>query len=206
MPAAIPASKPGLNRETVEIMLTTAGVNLAMDKVTLMGRRGYFRDTLGVAGKNDLNIYDDAMVLVTPTIYATYNANTDPSKLFPEVAILRPGVWRYKIGVHGLSKLPIQRYKALVQAAEVEVYRVGTEHYSAGTRHPKLGFALGRGVWRGMFGINIHRGGVHGTSSLGCQTIHIPQWSSFISAVDSEVKRHGVIDFPYVLTEYAGIP
>jgi lysozyme len=153
------------------------------DEFALLGRRGYYRDTMGEPGKNDRGIYDDAMILVTPTAYITYNANADPSIRRPRVAVLVAGVWSYRIGIHNISKSKDRQYKALVQAAEVTVRRDQSITES------------------GWFGINIHRGGWNTTSSLGCQTIYPPQWDSFIATVELEMKRHARKRIPYVLTE-----
>ena len=44
------------------------------------------------------------------------------------------------------------RYRALIQAGEVVVYRPGTETTAGGTVDPSLGRCLGEGKWRGWFG------------------------------------------------------
>lgn len=175
----VPSDRPGLARSFARQLLAAAGV----DGPALVGRRAYYRDTMGEPGKNDRGIYDDAIALVTPTAFATFNANTDPSRFSPGIAVLKPGVWRYKIGTHNISKPPQYRYKALVQAGPVTVVRDG------------------RGEDTGWFGINIHRGGRTTTGSLGCQTIHPAQWDAFIALVEGELVRHGIITIPYLLTE-----
>lgn len=174
-------------RSVAELWLRRAGVTLP----ALLGRRGYYRDTMGKPGKNDRGIYDDAIFLVTPTVFASFNANVDPSSSRQGVAALKAGVYRYKIGTHGLSKPKSQRYRALIQADEVTVMRDDI----ADRDHD------GPEEDRGFFGINIHRGGYTTTSSLGCQTIHPDQWAAFIALVESEMKRHGVTTIPYLLTE-----
>ena len=180
MPTMRPSDKPEAQRDFIESLLHEAGVT---DKVALVGRRGYYRDSMGVKGKNDRGIYDDAIFVVSPNLFAAYNANTDPSRGRPGMAVLKPGVWRYKIGVHGLSKPKAQQYKALVQAAEVVVVRDG------------------RGDDRGYFGINIHRGGNTTTGSEGCQTIVPDQWASFIATVEAEMKEFGQTSLPYLLSD-----
>jgi lysozyme len=153
------------------------------DDFALLGVRGYYLYSMGAAGVNDRNIYDDAIMLVTPTAYVTFNANTDPGAFRTGIANLKPGVWRYKVGTHNISKPPEQRYTALVQAAPVTVVRDG------------------QGEQTGWFGINIHRGGYTRTSSLGCQTIPPSQWGAFIALVKEEMRRHGRPEIPYVLME-----
>lgn len=174
----LPSGRPRIDRNAIEQILHQAKV---ADGVAIVGIRGYYGRSMGGPG-NDRGIYDDALILITPEAFVTFNGNVDPSVYRPAIAVLQPGVWRYKVGVHGLSKPAAQRYKALVQAAPVTVLR------------DKGGYDTG------MFGINIHRGGVNGTSSLGCQTIPPAQWASFFSLVESELKRAGQATVPYILT------
>lgn len=179
----VPGSRPELDRACCEVYLKVAGVTL--EKPALVGRRGYYRDTMGLPGANDWGVYDDALFYISPTAFAAFNANTDPTRHHPGVAVLEPGVWRYKLGIHNQSKDPVKHkhYKALVQAADVTVRREG------------------QGLNTGMFGINIHKGGYNVTSSEGCQTIHPDQWDAFIGLVDGDMKRHNVLMIPYALTE-----
>jgi hypothetical protein len=154
----------------------------------ILGRRGYYRDSMGAPGRNDRNLYDDAIAVYFPAegeraeVYQTFNANTDPSREAPGIAVLKPGVWRYQLGIHNLSKPPAERYPALVQADEVTVGRDD------------------RGEDTGWFGINIHRGGYTTTSSLGCQTIWPGQWSAFFKLVRVEMHARALATIPYVLS------
>jgi len=152
---------------------------------TLLGRRGYYRNTMGVPGENDRGIYDDAMLLVSPTAFVTFNANTDPTRAGGHLAVLVPGVYTYKLGIHGLSRPADQRYEALVQAGPVTVQR------DDGKRET------------GWFGINIHRGGYTTTSSEGCQTIWPEQWDAFRELVKSEMRRFNMSTITYALTEFS---
>lgn len=175
-----PPAWPKQSRAEVEAILTDHHIT---DAVALVGIRGYYRDTMGQPGANDRGIYDDAIFLLSRYIFASFNANTDPSIARPGVAVLKPGVWRYKLGIHGLNRPAAQRYKALVQAAPVTVHRDGA------------------GNDTGWFGINIHRGSRTTTSSLGCQTIVPDQWPAFIALVEQELRRAGQTVVPYVLRE-----
>jgi hypothetical protein len=155
------------------------------EKCLLLGFRPWF---LGNRPGNERGIYDDAIVVVSPTASIAYNANTDPSYVrkgrgtgaSKGMACLKTGCWLYKIGTHRGN------YTALVQADEVTVIRDGNPNY------PDTGF----------FGINIHRGSRNSTSSLGCQTIHPDQWASFITTAMAEMKRHGQKVIPYVLVDW----
>lgn len=180
MTAAKPASRPQWPRERVAAML---GDLAKSGGAVLLGVRGYYLDSLGKPGVNDRGVYDDAIFLVSPNVFAAFNANTDPSAYRAGIATLKPGTWLYRVGVHGLNKPADQRYEALVQAAEVVVTRDG------------------KGEDRGWFGINIHRGGVAGTSSLGCQTIVPEQWGGFMAAVKAEMAACRQKSIAYMLIE-----
>ena len=156
--------------------------NVDVNYPALLGRRGYYRDSLGVPGRNDNGIYDDAIFLVTPGVFKSFNANTDPSRIHKGVATLRTGLWLYKVGTHGLSKPKEKQYTALVQAKEVWVERAESA------------------ADFGFFGINIHKGSLNSTSSEGCQTIYPSQWDEFIGLVQKELKRANKQTIPYLLT------
>lgn len=185
----MPLMRPEIGIHAARELLHAAGVDIT--KPAIIGRRGYYRDTMGVPGVNDWGLYDDAIIVVTPTAYATYNANCDPSRHHPGVAVLKAGVWRYQLGIHNQSKDPAThaRYEALVQAEPVTVVR------DPDTTHPE------RWEDTGWFGINHHRGGVHVTSSEGCQTITPPQWTGYLELVKSEMDRHRVKAIPYLLSD-----
>jgi len=178
-----PPSRPMQPRAVSVECLRRAGCFPDGGEVCLLGERGYYRDTMGKPGKNDRAIYDDAIFLVGPHIYAAFNANTDPSVYRKGVAVLKSGKWLYKVGIHGLNKPKAQRYTALVQAAPVTVMRDQ------------------EGPDTGWFGINIHRGAPASTSSLGCQTIYPAQWTAFIAAVRDQLARAGQKTLPYLLLE-----
>jgi len=174
----LPSDKPRLSRSEAVGLLSLAGIS---DKVAILALPGYYLRSMGDPSKNDRGIYDDALMVITPDAYVTFNGNTDPSIARKGIATLKPGVWRYKPGIHGLSRPAAQRYAAFVQAAPVTVVRDGA------------------GEDTGFFGINIHKGSNTTTSSLGCQTVPPGQWAAFHALVNSELKRHGQKTFPYAL-------
>jgi hypothetical protein len=180
----IPKNRPQQKRQDTERQLKSAGVS---DPVCLVGIRGYYRDSMGAKGRQDRGIYDDAIILVSPNVHAAFNANVDPAHygINPKVrkgyASLKQGVWRYKLGKHGIrSGNP---YKALVQGGPVTVNRDGGQTET------------------GWFGINIHRGSNRSVSSEGCQTIPPAQWPAFITLVETELKRNNAKTVSYVLTQ-----
>lgn len=183
MSKMVPPNRPQWPRERVMLRLAEMGVR---DAVALLAVRGYYRDSMGVAGCNDLGIYDDAVFLASPNVFASFNANTDPSRsgLNPKIgkpyAMLKPGVWRYEVGKHK------GRYTALVQAAAVTVRRGDF------------------GEETGMFGINVHPGSLNSVSSEGCQTIYPAQWAAFIASVQLEMLRCKARTIRYALMEGQG--
>lgn len=186
--------RPAWDKAKVETILQQQfdAAKRKMPRVVILGVRGYFQDSMGVIGQNDRGIYDDAAFIYSPLFFRSFNFNTDPSRhgMNEEgkgLAVLQPGIWDYKLGIHGLSKPKELQYEALVQAAQVLIDRDG-----AG------------GVERGFFGINVHRGGINGTSSLGCQTTVRDQWDEFIGLVKTELAKFGQTLVPYVLIEQNG--
>lgn len=177
----VPNTRPQQDRKATEKLLLKEGVT---DKVALVGIRGYY-GSMGPTKENDRGLYDDCIILISPSAYATFNANTDPSIFRPKIATLRPGLHIYKKGKHGISR-PGGGYPALRPANKDEALPV----FRDGVQKP----------WDGV-AINIHKGGYNSTSSEGCQTIYPDQWDAFINLVYSEMDRYGQKTIPYLLVE-----
>lgn len=188
----VPPSRPQKPRAEVEQILATHQISNL--NVALVGIRGYYRDSMGVPGENDRGIYDDAIFVVSPNVYSTFNANTDPTIYRPKVAKLKEGVWYYKKGPHPARG----GYPALRQARPVTVIRDAA--VAGGTPYEDTDRP------RNFFWINIHRGSYTTTSSLGCQTLFPAQWDAFINTVYSEMARmrYPLTEIPYVLVEQQG--
>jgi len=135
---------------------------------------------MGKPGVNDRGIYDDAVFIISPDKFISFNNNTDPSNYKDGIAVLKTGVWRYRPGKHKINSP--HGYPAFVQAGPVTVIRDK------------------KGPDTGWFGINIHRGGI-GTGSLGCQTLPIDQWDEFRSTLMKQLEAYKQKDFPYILIE-----
>ncbi|MES2620181.1 MAG: hypothetical protein V4615_04945 [Bacteroidota bacterium] len=182
--AIAPASKPKLTQADALKYLTR--FNLAEYSVILLGIRGYYKQTMGNPLKNDRGIYDDAIFVLTPDSFVSFNANTDPSVSRKGMAVLKSNsVYLYKIGMHNMKN----PYKALRQFGRVTVIRDGAGEATDTPAAP--------------FYIDIHRGGYNTTSSLGCQTVPPTQWAAFLSLVEDQLKRYGQKIIPYVLVEAA---
>jgi len=189
-----PSKKPQRGLDWLQSIIEANKKAIGEDAVILIGIRGYYRDSMGVVGKNDRGIYDDAafwLNLKTGFI-ATYNFNTDPSSYrkgtgkgsTKGMASLKDGAWRYKTGIHNGSS----PHPAFRQAAVVTVKRDGNPDYDD----------------TGWFGINIHRGGRSTTSSLGCQTVPPTQWDDFKETGYKLLKDAKQSTFCYILTEKQG--
>ena len=175
----LPPAKPKLSEKDLDALLKKHGVDRAKWPFLVFGIRGYYARSMGPTRGNDRGIYDDLIGLVTPNVTAFFNGNTDPSAVrrgrgtgaAKGMASLKPGFWPvYRFDLHR------GQYLALCQrAGEVTVVRDGVPDYED----------------TGWFGINIHRGGVRGTSSEGCQTVPQQggQWDAFISLAVAEAKR-----------------
>ena len=176
----VPNSRPQQAKEKTLAMVIRAGIE---DRVALVGIRGYYSETFAPSG-NQRGIYDDAIVLLSPSVHATFNANTDPSVFRKGIAVLKTGVHRFCKGNHGISK-PGGGYPALRPANAKEELPVTRD-----ITGDDMGIA-----------INIPKGGYNTTSSEGCQTIYPPQWDGFINLVYSEMSRYNQKTIPYLLTE-----
>lgn len=182
----LPPSRPKLTEAEARKLLRKHGVT---DAVAVLAIRGYYARTMGLTAGNDRGIYDDAIFILSPTAFAAFNANTDPSSFRPArpgrqgSARLRPGVHRYRPGNHGISR-PGGGYPAFRPATPGERLPVDRD----GETDPAPGVA-----------INIHRGGRNTTSSEGCQTIPPGQWDAFYALLMGELRRHGQKTFAYLL-------
>lgn len=182
----LPNSKPKLSQVDAIIKLGPFNQPFGLDNypVKVLGIRGYYKETMGNPIKNDRGIYDDAVFILAPDAFLSFNANTDPSVYREGIASLKAnGVYLYKIGMHNMKN----PYEALRQYGRVTVIRDGGREVTDTAATP--------------FYIDIHKGGFNTTSSLGCQTIHPTQWLSFLNTIKDQLKRNKQTIIPYILIE-----
>lgn len=172
--------RPQLPAARVRAILQQVGVT---EPVAILAVRGYFLNTMGAKRKNDRGIYDDAIFLVTPQGVYAFNANTDPSVQRKGIATLKPGVYPYKKGNHGISR-PGGGYPALRPATPREELPVTRD----GEDNPRPGVA-----------INIHCGGEGNTSSEGCQTLPPSQWPELIKKTYAAMDKAKMKTIAYAL-------
>lgn len=181
--------KPKLSKEELLTKIADFDFDFSKYKLLLVGIHGYYKNSMGKPNVNDINIYDDAIFVVSKDTFASFNANTDPSKVQKSIATLQPGVYyAHKFDTH-FGKT--SKYPAICQRlGNVTVKREGE----------------GAKLFTGMFGINIHQGGNNTTSSLGCQTVPPTQWKAFYElskavAVREYGKDWDKVVIPYILLE-----
>ncbi len=190
-----PSSKPKASQNTV---ITAAakqwrkhrGQDTDLPKLFIVGVPGYYWKSMGDPKANDRGIYDDALFVFSENVFASFNANTDPSRFKKGVATLLPGVYPYKLGNHGISR-PGGGYPALRPATkneELPVKRDGEDEIPSA---------------RPGVAINHHMGGYNTTSSEGCQTLYPTQWLAYYHLVKSEMKRLGLKRVEYILLDPA---
>jgi lysozyme len=184
-------NKPKITRDQALAWLAYIAEPVKLDRVRypvfLIGFRGYYQDTMGKPGVNDRGIYDDAICVVAPEAFLTFNGNTDPSRFRPGIATLVPGVHMYRRGKHGITTHADGGYPAFRPATKSEALPV--------TRDGQEGIKEG-------IAINIHKGGYGTTSSEGCQTVHPDQWLDFQGVVYKLMDAYGQDKIPYVLIEW----
>ena len=192
-------SPPKLTKFNVMTLADKAAGGIAPKPVYILAIRGYRRDTMGVPGRNDVGIYDDAMFLVSPTEFKAVNANTDPSRLGwnPGVgkpyAMLDTGIWYFIKGPHK-GRSPALRQATLEEAKKFGVPDFG---YFKVTRSAVGNKPAYKEV--GYFAINIHSGGDSTTSSWGCQTIPPNDFLSFMDLVWKQMTKYNQQTIPYIL-------
>jgi hypothetical protein len=162
--------RPNLTRKKLLDWIAKEYPEVALPDFFTCGIRGYYRDTMGKAGTNDRNIYDDAAFVVgkDKEDFFAFNGNTDPAAFRKSIASLKPGIWKvYKFDMHK------GQYMALCQrGGPVTVIRDGV------------------GEDTGNFGINQHRGGNWGTSSLGCQTTPPDEYDEWYEKCKMLAKKY----------------
>jgi lysozyme len=192
----LPQEKPKLTRDALHKLLAPLKIDRIKYPIVTVGIRGYYKN-MGVAGVNDLQMYDDALFLDLPDATYNYNGNVDPGYVkFGAGKGDGKGMAHLKAGLYFAHQFGMHKgqYEAIIQTGgEVTVTRDGHPNYDD----------------KGYFGINQHKGGYTKTSSEGCQTWHPDQWQDFIDKAHAAGHKYFGADFrkriiPYVLIENTG--
>jgi lysozyme len=218
--STIPPSRPKLSKNDALAYITPFLPALEQYPVRLIGIRGYYRDSMGTVGVNDIGIYDDAICIVSPTIFKAFNANTDPSRHGLGIATLvtteeNGGVpYFYEKGIHGIHHLDVV-HNAQDRATKSQLLITGKDvpkvplTYWALRQHGRV-TVLRDGkketdTAAAPFWVDNHRGGINTTSSLSCQTIPPEQWEEYFwNTVLPEMAKYGQKVIPYCLSNFKG--
>ena len=168
MARIIPHSRPKMSRENISRILshTVPPNELNPNLAYIVGIRGYYLNTMGKRGENDINVYDDAAFVISPDEFHSYNANTDPSFVKRKgrfLAKINLGVYTFYRDYHLRSRGKSKMYEAL------RMYPEGV--WIACTRNGKPSTC---GFINFHYGSNRPQNWV--TWSDGCQTIPKTQY------------------------------
>jgi lysozyme len=151
------------------------------NNVVCIGIRGYFLDSVGLANRNDYNVWDDVIGWHSPRDNSAFAGNTDPSFVKSsagrELAKLNLGVYTFIPGHH---KKVAKAFRAYPEGTSLPCTRNGKPSTCSY--------------------IDIHPGGV-GTWSEGCQTLPPPNWTKFQPEVYAELAFYKQKLFNYILIE-----
>lgn len=192
LPLHRPKQTIGITKAVLQKFHDLIPVDGRDDAVAVLAVRGYYLNTMGKEGANDRGVYDDAIFVVEPDGIHNFNGNTDPGRFARGIAKLKSRqAVRYRPGPHGFSRKN-GPYPAFRQDSNCAVIRDET---GEDTDSPA-----------GRFWINLHRGGITTTSSLGCQTVPPHQWNEFKTLVDGLLKKHSQETFYYLLVDQEDVP
>jgi hypothetical protein len=144
-----------LSRQETMDLLRLVGVSIGtLAEVAVRGGRD---------GDDDRGVYDDLLHSITSEEFRIWKHNTNPSATYKRgLAELVPGLWTFVKGDHNITR-PARRHAAFRQP----------------DNFPFVVARDGVGTDTGWFAINHHRGGINGTSSLGCQTNAPSDWVDY---------------------------
>lgn len=189
MKVILPPARPRRDKDRISKILKFFELGNSLPIIIFV--RGYYLDSMGVKGKDDLNIYDDAAFLVGDGLglFESYNANTNPSVPFRGgryLAQLNLGRYRFAQGLHK------GKYKALRSFPEGVTLPC--------TRNGELSTCSH---------INIHKGSTNPKAadlvwSEGCLTIPDIQYGDFIARVYDAMDRHDMKTIDVILLENRG--
>ena len=57
-------------------------IDFTKSKLFIIGIRGYYKNTMGVKGKNDINIYDDAICILSEDFFETFNGQSSYTQTY----------------------------------------------------------------------------------------------------------------------------
>jgi hypothetical protein len=199
-----PSTKPKAPRELVlglaEAKWAQDHPNLTFPTHLLVGVRGYRAESMGPTKNNDVNIFDDAAFLITPSQFLSENINTDPTRYGwnagagKPMAVLQPGCWPFYPGPHK-GVIPALRQFSIPEAKLHNIPKDGKfvvkRTYAPNDERNYLD--------EGYFAINHHYAGFNTTSSEGCITY--PRHTIFLPNVYNTAKDLKTLPFWFILLD-----
>lgn len=194
-----PANRPQMDHLEALNILGAAG--LSKSKACFLMLRGYFLDTMGVKGKNDRRIYDDALFYVEANQFLACNANADPNgyrsghgeaeDTMGMLTIKDPQICYYKPGLHK-GRPAFRQNRPLY----------GWRDADSSVKESKIQVVDGIKVYTvfGEFAANLHDSPETSTSSLGCLTVPKPQFVPMRDFVYARMKALGMKEIPLFIT------
>ncbi|HEY8560527.1 MAG TPA: hypothetical protein VIL74_09130 [Pyrinomonadaceae bacterium] len=180
------------DEETDKVVARIFGGAEFVPVLLVVGVRGYFLNSVGKPGENDLNLWDDAILVYYDSVLVkTFNANTDPSKHNQKLAMLDAGLYEFYQGTH---KERIKAFRAYPEGVELPCKRQQFD---------------GSWVKSKCSAINIHDGAFNDTWSAGCQTVinQTPhkQFDEFRDLVYDLMDANKMKTFKYLLLEESDV-
>lgn len=192
MSVPIPPSKPQAGLQTVIAAAAKQWEKNHGDKPLpeffVLAVRAYFSETIAPAG-NNISAYDDAFFIVSPLGFSAWNGNTDPSRYGYNPNAGKP-MARLAVGCYKfIHRLHRGSYWAFGQGENpVKVDRVNANGSVAYQE-------------TGCYGIDLHKGGINGTSSEGCNTVPQGQWDAFYLKLRGVMRSLSVSTFDFILID-----
>ena len=150
--------------------------------------RSYFDQTIAPNG-NNLNAYDDAFFIVSPLGFTAWNGNTDPTRYG----------WNANAGKY-MARLKVGCYKFIHRIHRSSYWAFGQGDNEVVVERIKSDGSIAMSE-SGCFGIDLHKGGVNGTSSEGCNTVPVEQWQEFHDTLLNVMNQLNTHTFDFILID-----
>lgn len=168
----IPPERPKLTIQDFNTAVAPHNINRSKYPFVIVAKRDHYDNLVG-GKQNDRNYYDDACMLHVVNkdgsqTFKTFNWNTDPSA-FRLTTKDKKAMGTLCKGLYFTHVLDWHKNKYLALCQRLTVVSATRDGQS--------------GIDKGMFGCNIHSGGIFNTNSEMCQTSPPPQFDDLMATV-----------------------